>query len=275
MTAEVGAGGRRCAVLGSPIVHSLSPALHRAAYAELGLSSWTYDRFEVAEAALVDVVSQCDPSWRGLSLTMPLKMVVLGLGEVDPVAELAGVGNTLIFDDGVRRVYNTDVAGLVWAVRRVTSAPMGRVTILGAGATARSALVSAAQLGAEQVLIRARTPAKTDPLRALGDTLGVTVEVRDWSSELPAADLVVSTVTAGVADPLADAAAASAPVIFDVVYHPWPTALAAVAERAGRTVVNGLDLLVGQALLQLELMTGRQVDPEVLYAAGRAELATR
>lgn len=275
MTADLQAGARQCAVLGSPIEHSLSPALHRAAYAELGLSHWTYDRFEVAEAALADVVSQCDPSWRGFSLTMPLKVVVLGLGEVDPVAELAGAGNTLIFDDDVRRVYNTDVGGLVWAVRRVISVPTTRVTVLGAGATARSALVSAAHLGAERVLIRARTPAKADPLRVLGDTLGVVVEVEPWSPDLPAADLVISTVTAGAADAIADAVAASAPVIFDAVYDPWPTALAVAAERAGRTVVNGLDLLVGQALLQLELMTGQQVDPDVLYAAGRAELASR
>ncbi len=275
MTADVGASGRRCAVLGSPIEHSLSPALHRAAYAEFGLTHWTYDRFQVAETALVDVVAQCDPSWRGLSLTMPLKVEVLELGEVDPVAALAGAGNTLIFDEDARRVYNTDVGGLVWAVRRVSAAPVQTVTILGAGATARSALVSAAQLGAERVLVRARTPEKAEPLRALGDALGVIVVVEGWSADLPTADLLVSTVTAGVADDLAEVAAASAPVVFDVIYDPWPTALAAAAERAGRTVVNGLDLLVGQALLQLELMTGRSVDAEVLYTAGHAELASR
>ena len=123
MTAEAGPGGRRCAVLGSPIGHSLSPALHRAAYRELGLTTWVYDRFEVGESELADVVEQCDPSWRGLSVTMPLKVAVLELGEVDSVAELAGAGNTLIFDDDARRVYNTDVGGLVWAVRRVTRRP--------------------------------------------------------------------------------------------------------------------------------------------------------
>lgn len=265
-------GGRRCAVLGSPIEHSLSPALHRAAYAVLGLTAWTYDRFEVAEAALVDVVSQCDQSWRGLSLTMPLKVVVLELGEVDEVAALAGAGNTLIFDEGVRRVYNTDVGGLVWAIRRVHPGPVSRVTVLGAGATARSALVSAAQLGAKRVVVMARTPARADPLRVLGETLGLGVEVRPWGTP-PAADLVVSTVTASGPDAIAESVAASAPVVFDAIYHPWPTVLAEAAERAGCTVVNGLDLLVGQALLQIELMTGRQVDPEVLYAAGREALA--
>ena len=106
-------------MLGSPIDHSLSPVLHRAAYAELGLN-WTYDRFEVSESDLAGFVAGLDSSWRGLSVTMPLKVAVLDLGEADPVAQRAGAGNTLIFTDGGPRVYNTDVAGLVWAVRRVT-----------------------------------------------------------------------------------------------------------------------------------------------------------
>lgn len=274
MTVEAGADGRRCAVLGSPIAHSLSPALHRAAYAELGLSTWTYDRFEVTAAALVDVVAQCDPSWRGLSLTMPLKTAVLELGKVDAVAELAGAGNTLIFDDDARRVYNTDVGGLVWAVRSAVPGSFRRVTIVGAGATARSALVSAVQLGAEHVSVLARTPSRADPLHALADRLSVDLQVRPWSAEVPAGDLVISTVTAGAADPIADLVAGSAPVVFDALYQPWPTALAEAAGRAGCTVVNGLDLLVGQALLQIELMTGRTVAAEVLYAAGRAQLGS-
>ena len=259
-------------MLGSPIEHSLSPALHRAAYVELGLTRWVYDRFDVRADALADVVNQCDPSWRGLSLTMPLKTAVLDLGEVDPVAARAGSANTLIFDDDARRVYNTDVGGLVWAIRRVTEAPMGRVTILGAGATARSALVSAAELGAAVVSVVTRTSEKAAPLRELGTELGVEVRVSAWGEEVPAADLVISAVVANAADELAESVAASAPVVFDAIYHPWPTRLAQVAAAAGRTVVSGLDLLVGQALLQVELMTGRSVPADVLYAAGRAQL---
>lgn len=263
-------------MLGSPIAHSLSPALHRAAYAVLGLDDWTYDRFEVTEAELPDVVSQCDPSWRGLSLTMPLKAVALGLGEVDPVAELAGAANTLVFEaDHTRRVYNTDVGGLVWAVRRAApgTASFPRVTILGSGATARSSLVSAEQLGAEQVVVLARTPAKAEPLVTLGSRLGVGVTVREWSTDQPAADLVISTATAGATDPIAGSVVASTPVVFDAIYQPWPTVLARTAHAAGVTVLSGLDLLVGQALLQLELMTGHSVPADVLYAAGHAELA--
>ena len=256
----------RCAVLGSPIAHSLSPTLHRAAYAALGLD-WTYDRFEVTADGLAEFVAGLDDRWRGLSLTMPLKEAVMSLGEPDPVARRAGAGNTLVLDGPDRRVYNTDVAGLAWAVRRVTAAPLRRVTLLGSGATARSALLAAADLGAGTVTLVARTPARAEPLVALGRDLAVEIDVRPWSAELPPADLVVSTVTAGAADPLAAAVAASAPLVFDIVYAPWPTALAATAARAGRTVLGGLDLLVGQALRQIELMTGRLVAAEVLYAA--------
>jgi shikimate dehydrogenase len=255
-------------VLGSPIAHSRSPDLHRAAYAELGLD-WSYERFEVTAEGLADFVAGLDRSWRGLSLTMPLKVAVLELGVVDDVAREAGAGNTLIFDDDGRRVYNTDVAGLAWAVRRAYPDALRRVTILGSGATARSALLSAVELGAQDVTVLARSPENARPLQMLAADHGLGFEVRPWSATVPTADLLISAVTAGAADELADEAGRSAPVIFDAIYAPWPTALAEAAARAGATVVRGLDLLVGQALLQIELMTGRPVVPEVLYAALR------
>jgi shikimate dehydrogenase len=221
----------------------------------------------MSASGLAGFVAGLDSCWRGLSVTMPLKVAVLDLGEVDPVARRAGAGNTLILSDRGNRVYNTDVGGLVWAVRRVTPDPIRRVTILGTGATARSAVLSMAELGAEQVTVMARTPANAAPLEALGRDLGVPVETRPWTPALPTADLVVSTVTAGAADSVAEAAAASAPVIFDAIYAPWPTALAEAAGRAGGAVINGLDLLVAQALLQIELMTERPVSADLLYAA--------
>jgi shikimate dehydrogenase len=262
-------------VLGQPIAHSLSPALHRAAYTALGLEGWTYDRVQMDEAGLPGFVAGCDASWRGLSLTMPLKVVALGLGEVDPLAALVGAANTLVFTDRERHVYNTDVGGLVAAVRRVADTSPERVTILGSGATARSALVSAAQLDAGTVTVVARSPAKGEALQEVSDALDLRLEVRAWDRPLPPADLLVSTVTAGAADLRADEIAASAAVVFDAVYDPWPTPLARAADAAGRTVLNGLDLLVGQAVLQIELMTGRTVSPDLLLAAGEAELAAR
>jgi shikimate dehydrogenase len=265
-------GVRRCAVLGSPIEHSLSPPLHRAAYAYLGLN-WTYDRVQVDVQGLAPFVCGLDASWRGLSLTMPLKVAVLELGEVDQLATLAGAGNTLILEGGRRRVYNTDVAGLTGAVGKVARAPLQRVTILGAGATARAALVAATELGAQQLTVVARTPSAAESLRALARNLGVELDVRPWSIQIPEADLAISTVVSGASDSIADAVAGSAPLIVDVIYDPWPTVLAVTAQRAGCTVVTGRNLLVGQALLQIELMTGRSVPAEVLYAALPAELS--
>ena len=265
-------GVRRCAVLGSPIAHSLSPALHRAAYGYLGLN-WTYDRIQVDEQGLRPFVCGLDASWRGLSLTMPLKVAVLELGEVDQLATLTGAGNTLILEGGSRRVYNTDVAGLTGAVGHVAHAPLRRVTILGAGATANAALVAATELGGQQLTVVARTPSRAEPLRALARNLGVKLDVRPWSRQIPEADLVISTVVSGAADSIADAVADSAPLIVDVIYDPWPTVLATTAQRAGCAVVSGRDLLVGQAQLQIELMTRRSVPAEVLYAALPAELS--
>jgi shikimate dehydrogenase len=263
-------GVRRCAVLGSPIEHSLSPALHRAAYVHLGLN-WSYQRIEVDEQGLSSFVASLDSSWRGLSLTMPLKVAVLELGEVDPLARLAMAGNTLILEGGKRQVYNTDLGGLTWAVRQATAAPLPSVIILGAGATARAALIAANELGAQQVTVVARTPARAEALRILSRRLGVELDIRPWSSTLPEADLAVSTVVSGAADSIADALSESAPVIVDAIYDPWPTVLATTALHAGCTVVSGRDLLIGQALLQIELMTGHSVPAEVLYTALESE----
>jgi shikimate dehydrogenase len=265
-------GVRRCAVLGSPIKHSLSPALHRAAYASLGLN-WIYERVEVDTEGLTSWVDGLDASWRGLSLTMPLKVAVLELGEVDQLARLAGAGNTLILEAGTRRVYNTDVSGFTWAVRQVSTAPLQHVSILGSGATARAALLAASQLGAQRVTIMARTPSGAEPLKPLGRALHLELDIRRWSAALPKADLAVSTVVSGAADAIAPAVADSAELIVDAIYDPWPTVLAMTAERADCTVVSGRDLLIGQALLQIELMTGRSVTSDILYAALPAELS--
>ena len=274
MTAESAAPVRRCAVLGSPIQHSLSPVLHRTAYAELGLSGWSYTRHEVTAEQLATFVDGLDHSWRGLSLTMPLKEAVLGLGVLDPVAELAAAGNTLLLGPE-RTVYNTDVAGLVAAVRDVTADPLPVITVLGAGATARSAVISAAQLGASRVQVVARTPARAEAIRPVARQLGLELAVLDWTADPPPADLLVSTVTSGAVDSIAERLVDTAGLVFDVVYDPWPTGLARAAGRSGRTVLSGLDLLVEQAALQVELMTGRRPNVQRLRAAGLAALTHR
>ncbi len=268
--------GRTCAVLGSPIAHSLSPDLHRAAYRELGLD-WTYERHQVEEPELAGFLAGLDPRWRGLSLTMPLKFVVLDLAEADELAVRVGAANTLVlnWDGAPHRAHNTDVPGMVAAIRSAGVDQVERAVVLGSGATARSSIASLGMLGCAQLTVLARTPAKAASLAELATTCGMELEVRAWDEPIPASDLLISTVTAGATDPIADAAAASAAMVFDVIYDPWPTALAAAAQANHVPVVNGLDLLAHQAVGQVELMTGRTVDARHLVRTGRDVLAAR
>lgn len=267
-----GPAPRTCAVLGSPIAHSLSPVLHRAAYRELDLD-WTYERHEIAEHELAGFVAGRRSEWRGLSLTMPLKFVAMELGEPDELAQLVGAANTMLLDDPLT-VHNTDVPGLTDAVRAAGVPTVERAVVLGSGATARSTIASLGLLGCRTVTVLARSRERAEALRPLTERCGVELRVADWDDPVPQSDLLVSTVTAGAADGHAEAAAASAPVVFDVLYDPWPTPLAVAAARRESVVLNGLDLLAHQAVGQVRLMTGRDVAAEVLLSAGRAALGT-
>ena len=271
--------GRVCAVLGYPVEHSLSPELHRAAYAWLGLD-WTYERHRVEAADLPAFVAGLDDRWRGLSCTMPLKEAVVALGVPDDLVMALGVGNTLVFDGrpgdrDTTRVRNTDVEGLESALRAAGVATAATALLVGNGATARSALCGVARLGVSRAYVLARDPAKTERLAALGDRFGVAVHPLGWDAVPPAVDLALSSAPAAAVTSVAGRVAAAAPVVFDAIYDPWPTALADAAAAQGRIVVNGLDLLVHQAVGQVALMTGRRVPAEVLATAGRQALAAR
>ena len=262
---------RRAGVLGDPIDHSLSPALHRAAYAALGLD-WEYDRYRVDVAGLPGFVASCGPEWAGLSLTMPLKHAVLSLlDDVDDLVELSGAANTLVWRDGRRLGLNTDVTGLEDALRDA-DAVVDRACVLGAGATAASALVALDRLGADEVVVLARRPEAIRELGRVADRLELRLEEATWPGDRPEgfsldADVVVSTLPAGASQVLLSLVPQEPGTLFDVVYDPWPTPLAAAWERAGGQVLGGRDLLVRQAVGQVEAMTGLRVAPELLYAA--------
>ncbi|MFE5077287.1 shikimate dehydrogenase [Streptomyces halstedii] len=272
-------GHRRAAVLGSPIAHSLSPVLHRAAYAELGLDTWSYDRFEIDEAALPGFVEGLDASWAGLSLTMPLKRAVIPL--LDRISETAAsveaVNTVVLTEDGRRTGDNTDIPGMVAALRERGVEKVESAAILGAGATASSALAALAAICAGPVTAYVRSAARADEMRGWGERLGVDVRTADWSDAAQGlrAPLVIATTPAGTTDTLADAVPGSPGTLFDVLYEPWPTVLASRWAEAGAAVVGGLDLLVHQAVLQVEQMTGRDAPLAVMRAAGEAALAAR
>jgi shikimate dehydrogenase len=256
----------RAAVLGSPVAHSLSPALHTAAYAALGLHDWSYERCECDEAALPRLVAGLDREWAGLSLTMPLKRVALEVADdVSPLATATGAANTLVQRDGRWSAHNTDVAGLVAALRGAGVGAPGttkRAVVLGAGGTAQASLAALRELGVPEVDVLVRSVERSGELRAAADRLGVSPTVSATLADpasatgaITGADVVISTLPSGAADALAGAGQGT--VVLDVVYAPWPTRFAATAAAGGAEVVSGLEMLLHQAVAQVELMTGR------------------
>ncbi len=268
----------RCAVLGDPIAHSLSPVLHRAGYAATGLD-WSYDAVQVASGGLASFVAGLDDSWRGLSLTMPLKREVLLLGNlvaaVSPAARAAGGANTVVLDAGRLHLDNTDLPGAAAAVRERYDGEISAVTLLGGGATAASVGLALCELGAAEVTVLVRDPARAaEAVSAIeAHPSAPTVRVGGLGDAV-CGEVVVSTIPAEAQDAALVERCADVPVVFEVRYDPWPTPLAA-SVGAGRVLVGGLDLLVHQAALQFEIFTGGPGPLEAMRRAGEAALAAR
>ncbi|MFA7266857.1 MAG: shikimate dehydrogenase [Candidatus Nanopelagicales bacterium] len=273
---------RRAAVLGSPIAHSLSPILHQAAYGALGVD-WEYGSIDVTVDRFAQVLDeiQADPAFGGLSLTMPLKEVGLAAADIaSDVARKTRAANTLVFRGGSIEADNTDPEGIVWALKRagIAAANSGaegtNAGIVGAGATARSAIAALTQLGVTEIHVVARRAEAIEGLREVAEAFGVHLVGHSWDDPAPvlASDVVVSTTPRNVADVLVSALPTTPGVLLDVVYSPWPTSLATAWADAGGHVVSGLEMLVGQAGRQVELMTGRPAPLDVMLAAGLAAL---
>ncbi|MEN0083933.1 MAG: shikimate dehydrogenase [Leifsonia sp.] len=263
---KTAAPSRRLAVLGSPIQHSQSPALHRAAYEALGLD-WSYEAVEVTEDGLADFVQDLGPEWRGLSLTMPLKKAVLPLlAESDRYAEQTGGANTVLLDGDSLRGFNTDVVGIVRALQAAGLEEARYVHILGGGATAASALVAAAELGAERVDVHVRDLTRAGWIEPLANDLGLRVRIRPFSQadrSLDVPDLVISTLPGGTqTEAVYTDSTRRRSLLFDVAYEPWPTPLARQWEAVGGRVVSGLAMLAHQALLQVRIfVSGDPLQP--------------
>ena len=268
---------RRCAVLGSPIEHSLSPELHRAAYAALGLG-WQYGRYDVDEAGLPDFFRGLDSSWRGLSLTMPLKRAAIAcVDELSETARVVEAVNTVLLEPDGRRIGdNTDVPGMVNGLRERGVGQVPTATVFGGGATARSALAVLRQV-ADAVTVYVRTAARRDTLLSVADELQLACTVRPWAERYDglAAPVVMVTTPVGATDDLAAAVPDTPGALLDVVYNSGASPLSTSWAAAGGAVVGGLDVLVHQAVLQVFLMTGMPVPVTVLRAEGERVLAAR
>ena len=281
-----GSAVHRCAVWGSPVAHSLSPVLHRAAYAALGLTDWAYARRDVDEAAFPAAFSALDGSWRGLSLTMPLKEVGLRAARtVTPLAAATGAANTLVREPGdaddAWTAHNTDVHGIRKALELAGCPAPSSLLVLGSGATARSALAAVASSHA-RVTFMVRGVVRPETLaqaRAAGMAVDV-VPMGRWE-EVGDVDAVVSTVPPSSVtglDGLAPASPATReaePVVLDVVYGSGRTPLQQAAAARGWAVAEGTDMLLHQATEQVRLMTGLPAPVLAMSDALREALAQR
>lgn len=264
----------RAGVLGSPIRHSLSPTLHLAGYAAVGLRGWGYSAHEIDEGGLAPFVARLDETWHGLSLTMPLKVAAFEVAEsVTDTARAARAINTLVRTGAGWAADNTDVHGITAALRGAGAVDIEQATILGSGATARSALLGLARLGATRITVAARTPEKAETLREVTDVDLEVVPLHEWART--GAQAIVATLPGG---PAGVAAAEHAGdglqgvTLLDVVYADWPTPLARAAAGHGARVVSGLEMLVHQAARQFELFTGASAPVSAMQAAGRSAL---
>ena len=248
------------AVVGHPIAHSLSPALHQAAYDALGLP-WKYVAVDVQPGQLAAFISSTDVSLRGLSVTMPHKVSALELSDsIDLIAERTHSVNTLQFTygvDGSRTTtgYNTDVAGIVNACADSGVVTAQHVAVIGGGATASSAVVASAELGAEHISVVARTPEKAFYLEQVGQQVGVNVTVHSLGEmdTLSPVDVAISTLPGNVEFSLALLPRATRATLLDVAYNPWPSRRGTEWSQAGGEVVSGLRMLAHQAVIQARI----------------------
>ena len=278
----------RLGVLGWPVAHSRSPAIHNAALAELGMGDWRYQRLPVPPALFTETVRALRASgFVGANATIPHKQAALAVAdEASAAAAAIGAANTLsLRPDGTIKAENTDAPGLIAALE---CSPRGaRALVLGAGGGARAAVWALREAGAGEVSVWNRTPARAV---ALARDLGARAVRRPEP-----ADLLVNCTSVGLEQPQADGDAAAGiepsateieqlnqlglsfdlvgkyAYVVDLVYRPGSTALLAAARRHGRRTLDGLEVLVAQGALSFELWTGRPAPLEVMRRAGRRD----
>ncbi|MDI9587589.1 MAG: shikimate dehydrogenase [Acidobacteriota bacterium] len=265
----------RSFVIGQPIAHSLSPVLHNAAYEALGLDH-KFDKLEVAPEDLPDFINSIDEDVLGLAVTMPHKQRIMDLLDaIEPMAQAVGAVNTVVPAGRVLSGFNTDIYGIVQAIRESGEIPENaRATILGARATASSALAALGHLNVQDVDVVARNFAGPGYIALAETRLGVTTNHIPWRDStralgsLNSADVIISTLPSGRADYwAAEYTPKPGAIVLDAAYDPWPSELARVAEAGGAHVASGYLMLLHQACQQIELMTGHSAPVDAMQSA--------
>jgi shikimate dehydrogenase len=270
--------GRPAGVIGSPVTHSLSPAIHRAAFEAAGVD-WTYAAFEVAEGAVDDALAAMRTlGIGGLSVTMPHKQAAArAVDHLDPAARSLDSVNTISWDGDALVGSSTDGAGFVASLTEAgVSVDGARVAIIGAGGAARSVIDALARAGASDITVLNRSEERAEQAAGIATVASVGIV-----SDITRADIVVNATSVGMG---VDTGLPCDPELFrdghvvaDLVYHPIETGWLCAARERGLTTVDGLGMLIHQAALQQKIWLGNEavIDTNAMRAAALAELARR
>ena len=269
-----------CGLIGDPVEHSVSPAMHNAAFSSLGLD-YIYLPFRVARDNLTRAIDGLKVlNIRGLNVTIPHKVAVIPLlDEMEPMAEKIGAVNTIVNDKGCLRGYNTDAGGFLKALLERGVEPRGKkVGVLGAGGASRAISFTLAERGAEIVILNRRLEmdwavklASSISQLSAKEVKALELNDENLSSVLEAADILVNATSVGMSpnsnnSPLPARLLKPELVVFDVVYNPLKTRLLAEAEAAGAETISGIDMLVWQGALAFELWTGAKAPIDIMKA---------
>ena len=277
---RVHGGTHTVGIIGWPVDHSLSPALHNAAFAAAGLD-WVYVPLPVAPGALSEALNGLVAAgFSGANVTMPHKTEAAERAhDLSEDARRLGAVNTVVIEDGRLHGHNTDVGGFERFLRRDAGFdPAGRSVLLyGAGGAARAAALAVMRAGAASVIVAVREPARAVDLRgALADLPGDLEILPLEDAPGVQADLIVNATPVGIAgDVLPLPSLGPSTLVVDLLYHPATTPLLAEAHAAGASAFGGLGLLLQQAALSFELWTATPAPLDVMSAAALAELAGR
>ncbi len=257
-------------VLGSPIIHSLSPLLHQTAYKFLGIQG-EYKAYEVPSGGLTEFLSGKGRELNCLSLTMPLKEEALFIADhVSTISQQIASGNTLHKKDDGWHLTSTDVEGFSFALAAQENRSYEKVLIIGAGATAR-AVAAACNTTTTSITVVGRSKNRMESIRQAAPAVSLNFVEWDLQQDLDSYDLVVNTTPANAASSFLNRVASPRGVFFEVIYNPWPTELLSRWIDVGGSFVDGLDLLIHQAISQIEIFSGQKVDRISMAALLRTE----